>query len=155
MRAHVGTFCDLAYTGGGDSQSGQGLKDYCYFSAKPSYISSGDYFFSSKSLDASTVTVADGSLVNALILEDGTKYGLHDLDEAAIAEAVWLPSTASTHVMCSRPLLMIYRSMRRSMEPLMRLSLSSSWFRSRTRCFGVLHLVVWTHGMEIKSVPGQ
>jgi hypothetical protein len=135
MRAHTGTSCDSTLSAGGDSLSGQGLKDYCYFTSSPSYISSGDYFFRSKSLDSSTEAPTNGSLVNALIFEDGTKYGLQGLDEAAIAEAVWLPAAPSTLAICLRHLLMTYRSTRRSMEPFMRLSVSLGWFRSRTRYF--------------------
>ncbi|OAG01065.1 uncharacterized protein CC84DRAFT_1209134 [Paraphaeosphaeria sporulosa] len=89
MRGHVGSNCDLAITAGGDSfGSGGNLQDYCYFGGSPAFIASGDYFFRSEKVDSSTNSPTDGSLVNGLILEDGTEYPLDGLDEDAIAEAV-------------------------------------------------------------------
>ncbi|KAF9729223.1 hypothetical protein PMIN06_000125 [Paraphaeosphaeria minitans] len=89
MRGHVGSNCDSTSTAGGDSAgSGGSLQEYCYFGGSPAFIASGNYLFHSEKADASTTTPINGSLVNALILEDGTKYPLDGLDEDAIAEAV-------------------------------------------------------------------
>ncbi|KAF2450199.1 hypothetical protein P171DRAFT_426648 [Karstenula rhodostoma CBS 690.94] len=87
MRGHTGDNCDLAVVAGGDSSGANGLQDYCYFSSS-AIISSGSYFFPSKNAEASTTSSTNCSLVNGIILEDGTKYLLGGLDENAIAEAV-------------------------------------------------------------------
>lgn len=125
MQGHMGSMCDLALTAGGDSSPSPDLRDYCYFGGSPAFSSSGDYFFRSENTESSTTSLTGGSLVNGLILEDGTKYPLEGLDVDAIVEAVWAPTTVTTFPLIN------FRSTRRSMEPFMQLSRSSSCLRSR------------------------
>lgn len=96
MRGHLGSACDLAVVARGDSN---GRTDYCYYVEHPVSVASGDYSFRSKNGEPSTNPPTGGSLVNSLILPNGTTYSLAGLNETAIGEAV------CPHIAAATPLL--------------------------------------------------
>ncbi|KAJ4354104.1 uncharacterized protein N0V89_005837 [Didymosphaeria variabile] len=88
MQGYVQYDCK-GFRTGGDSHDTPGLQDYCYAGpGLPQAWRSGRYLFRSDAHEASTTPATNCSLVDTLILGNGTKYALHGLDEDAISQAI-------------------------------------------------------------------